>query len=195
MSDGVLRGDLERRLVRLVGQSPEMVETLEACRRYGLPNHYLAGGAVTQMVWNGLLGRPLLDQVKDFDVVYFADEPLEAQARHEEALQAVLGHGVAVDVKNQARVHEWYPRKFGREIEPYGCAEDGIASWLPAFAVGVRLEDGGLEGKWCVVAPFGLSDLWSMRVRPNKTVMGRGDYVRMTASFKRRWPQIVVGPW
>ena len=167
------------------------METLAACSEYDLPNHYLAGGAITQCVWNFLVGKPLMSSVKDFDVIYFAEEPHETEARHEVELNDRVGHGIPVEVKNQAYVHEWYPERFGLTIEPYRCSEDGVASWLPAFAVGVMLVADGLR----VFAPFGLDDLMSMHLRPNKSAMSEANYRQMTLSYRRRWPQISVQSW
>jgi hypothetical protein len=42
-------------------------------------------------------------------------------------LVATLG-GVH-DVKNEARVHLWYERRFGRHLEPYRSTGDAIATW------------------------------------------------------------------
>ncbi|WP_062269353.1 nucleotidyltransferase family protein [Endozoicomonas arenosclerae] len=169
----------------------EVHETLSACRHVGLPDYYLAGGAITQVVWNHKLGLPLLNNVKDFDVVYFARHEQYHEAEFQRQIDVLVNHDIPVDVKNQANVHEWYPLKFGNEIEPYSSSEEGIASWLPAFAVGVRLEEGGLK----VFAPYGLEDLMNMYIRPNKTVMTEQSYRNMTKSFKHRWPEVTIESW
>lgn len=178
-------------LVEIIKRSTEIMETLEACRELALPNYYLAGGAITQAVWNHGLGLPLLQGVKDLDIVYFADEAEQFEQQRQDSISQKLSHSLPVDLKNQARVHEWYPHKFGNSISPYTCCEDGITSWLPAFAVGVRLENSTVR----VCAPHGLADTFNMHVRPNKTVMNETNYLKMTASFKQRWPQITVAPW
>ncbi|MCZ8499964.1 nucleotidyltransferase family protein [Vibrio lentus] len=47
------------------------------CREVGLPNFYIAGGAITQVIWNEhRTQKPLLDKVKDFDIVYFDNSNL-----------------------------------------------------------------------------------------------------------------------
>ncbi|MGI9281832.1 MAG: nucleotidyltransferase family protein [Endozoicomonas sp.] len=178
-------------LLALLKQSLEITETLEACRMIEVPNYYLAGGAITQTVWNHLLGLPLLNNIKDFDVVYFDSSDASNEQHYQLQISDLVSHTFPVDVKNQAKVHEWYPQKFGNVIEPYQSAEEGIASWLPAFAIGVRLEGSGLK----VFAPYGLDDLMAMHIRPNKTVMSEQSYVAMTKSFKARWTGITVEPW
>ena len=38
---------MEEKLISIIRQSPEIEETLSVCTEYGLPNYYLAGGAIT----------------------------------------------------------------------------------------------------------------------------------------------------
>ena len=56
------------------------------------------------------------------------------------------------------------------------------------FAVGVRLE---LDDRLRIEAPFGLADLFALRLRPNprrRTV----HFVRTSADVRRRWPKVVI---
>jgi hypothetical protein len=56
------------------------------------------------------------------------------------------------------------------------------------FAVGVRLE---ADDRLQIVAPFGLTDLFALRVVPNpyrKTV----GFDRAAADVRRRWPELVI---
>ncbi len=57
---------MNQKLISIIQQSPEIEETLDVCAEYGLPNYYLAGRAITQSVWNSMLGLPLLEKVKDY---------------------------------------------------------------------------------------------------------------------------------
>jgi hypothetical protein len=70
------------------------------------------------------------------------------------------------DVKNQARVHLWYEKKFGYPIQPYRSVEAAINTWpTTATAIAARIDECGYK----ICAPFGLNDLLGMIVRPNKT--------------------------
>ena len=71
-----------------------------------------------------------------------------------------------VEVRNQARVHLWFESKFGEPYAPLASTAEALDRFVsPLFAVGVRLEpDGGLT----VVAPFGLEDLFALRLRPTR---------------------------
>ena len=56
------------------------------------------------------------------------------------------------------------------------------------FAVGVRLEP---DDRLHIVAPFGLADLFALRLRPNPLRPSRG-FDRAAASAASRWPEIAV---
>lgn len=182
---------MEEKLISIIRQSPEIEETLSICTEYGLPNYYLAGGAITQCIWNNLLSLSLLAKVKDFDVIYFCEEGRHQEEIHEATINNRVKHSIPIDVKNQAFVHEWYPKKFGNKIAPYKNVEEAFLTWIPAFALGIRKE----ENKYKVFAPFGLQDTMNMYIRPNKKIMSLKNYKKMAASFLERWPQIKVEPW
>ena len=76
-----------------------------------MPDWLLGAGAIAQTVWNARLGFDDGHGIADLDVVYF--DPGADAAADEDAQRKVLARlgarDVRVDVKNQARVHEWYP--------------------------------------------------------------------------------------
>ncbi|ASP38792.1 hypothetical protein CHH28_08905 [Bacterioplanes sanyensis] len=181
----------EKYLVDTISSVPEIMELLTILNDVELPNHYLAGGSITQAVWNRKLGNEPLYRVKDFDVVYFDQDEAMSEKEYEFLINSGKRHSVPVDVKNQAKVHEWYGKKFGNNIAPLTESEDGIRMWLPCFAVGVRLVKGAVN----VFEPFGLEDQANMIIRPNKTAMSRENYDSMNRSFKQRWPNIEIKDW
>src|SRR5438132_110316 len=63
-----------------------------------------------------------------------------------------------------------------------------IVRAAPMSAVGVRLEPGD---RLHVEAPFGLADLFALRVRPNPWRLSR-HFERATASALRRWPELRI---
>jgi len=183
---------MEHRLKVLIESTPELMETAKICQSVGLPNFYIAGGAITQLIWNSLLERDPLDCVKDFDIVYFDGSENKTEKWFESVIEAQLQHSIQIDVKNQANVHKWYPDKFGQFINPYTRVEQGIDSWLSAFAVGFTLN---IDGDILIYSPYGLKDAFNMRVKPNKIAMTENNYIKMTKSFKERWSSISVEPW
>ncbi len=172
--------------------APRLWQAIETAHEL-LPGSYVAGGAITQTVWNQQLGRPAIERLHDVDIVYFDPEgTLESQRAMEGVLQQGIASGIPIDLTNEALTHTWYESKFSATIEPYKSAEAAINTWLPAFAIGVRLAEGGLLE---VYAPYGLHDLFAMHIRPNKLQISRTIYEQMVASFTARWPEATAETW
>ncbi len=103
---------LERQLEKLIRNTPELMETAQACIEVGLPDYYIAGGSVTQLIWNSLSGESPLKNVKDFDIIYFDIASTSNEESYSSRINSVVNHKIPIDVVNQARVHEWYPHRF-----------------------------------------------------------------------------------
>jgi hypothetical protein len=154
-------------------------------------------GAVYQTVWNALTGRDPDYGIKDYDLIYF-----EASDLSYEAEDGVIRRAAAacppdlaglVEVRNQARVHLWFEDRFGEPYAPLASADESLARFVsPGFAVGVRLE---ADGRIDVAAPFGLEDVFALRLQPNPDRPLSKSWAKAAASAKARWPEVVVdGP-
>jgi hypothetical protein len=185
--------------VRYLGEAldcnPNAHALLVVGAELGLPNWYFGAGAVAQTVWNVRHGFDPAAGIRDYDLAYFdpRDQSAETERRIEAEVAGRLSDlGVAVDVKNQARVHLWYAERFGPGIEPYRSTEEAIATWpTTASSVGVRRDGERLE----VCAPFGLADLIGMVARPNKGIVTREVYEEKTSRWAVLWPALRVIPW
>lgn len=159
-----------------------------------MPGAYVAAGALAQTVWNGVLGNEPGYGLKDIDIVYFdadVDEALERD-RAVAVREALSDVPVRFDVANEARVHLWYGRAFGYEIEPYRSVEDAIDTFpTTATALGVRLVGSHLE----VYAPFGLEDLLGLVVRPNERQITPAIYRAKVGRWQEVWPELTVLAW
>ncbi|PIB93833.1 nucleotidyltransferase family protein [Caulobacter sp. FWC2] len=188
---------LEDRLREIVRATPTTWQVLRTVRDLDLPDWMIFSGAVYQPVWNALTGRDPAYGIKDYDVAYHDDSDTSYEAE-DVVIQRVAAAFAPplrelVEVRNQARVHLWFEKKFGAD-EPYPPLEDSAAALkrfvATAFCVGVRLEDDDSLSVW---APFGLEDLFAMRLRPNPLrVKGAGGWDRTTGSAKARWPEISI---
>ena len=97
---------------------------------------------------------------------------------------------IQVEIRNQARVHIWYPQRFGSVIEPYRSVEHAIATW-PTTAAAVHLD----AGRVVITAPFGLHDLFAMIARPNKAQITEDIYENKVRRWTSAWPQLQVISW
>jgi hypothetical protein len=182
-------------LERAVRENPVALAILERAGDLGLPSWYLGAGGVTHTVWNQLHGFEPTHGIKDYDLVYFDPDDLSdrAEQKNAEIARARFADlGVKLDVKNEARVHLWYAQRFGRSIPPYRSTEHAISTWpTTASSIGVRRDDGAFT----VCAPFGLSDLFGMIVRPNKAIITRAVYEAKADRWSALWPKLSVVPW
>jgi len=163
-------------------------------RTLALPQCHLTAGCLFQTVWNLRSGREADADVKDYDVFYFDEQDLSWEA--EDAVihrvrEATADLGVAVEVKNQARVHLWYSQRFGARYPPLRSARDGIDRYLVACTcVGIDVADGALY------APDSLQDLADgiLRINPRNALPDL--FLAKTASYKARWPwlEVIEGP-
>ena len=185
--------DLNARLEAIVRATPGLMHVLATARSLALPDWLVFSGAVYQPVWNHLTGREPSFGIKDYDLAYFdaADVSYEAEdaviRRVADAFEPPLRE--MVEVRNQARVHIWFPDKYGEPYSPLTNSAEALARFTaPAFAVGVRLEP---DDQLTIEAPFGLEDLFAMRVRPNP-IRPSGGLERTFANAKGRWPELTV---
>jgi len=185
--------DLATRLEAIVRADPDLMTVLEGVRDEGLNDWLIFSGAVYQSVWNHLTGRPPGHGVKDFDVGYFDDDySWDAEdavirrvaARFDEPLKS------RVEVRNQRRVSEWFPQKFGQDWPPVSQTAEALERFVaPAFAVGVRLEP---DDRLTIEAPVGLDDVFAMVIRPNPTRPIAADWDRVIDKLMARWPELTV---
>lgn len=185
----------EDELHAILVRSEPLMQVLRTARDLALPDWLVFSGAVYQRVLNHLTGRDIDYGIKDYDLGYFdaSDVSYEAEdvviRRVAAAFEPPLRE--MVEVRNQARVHLWFEGKFGEPYAPLASSGEALERFVsPLFAVGVRLEP---DDRLTVMAPFGLDDLFAMRLRPNpwrKT----GGFARTAASASARWPEIEVIP-
>ncbi|OEZ62806.1 nucleotidyltransferase family protein [Duganella sp. HH105] len=183
---------LEERLAALVRSSAELMAALSAARSLGLGSWCIGAGAVRTLVWDALHGHDVPTPLADVDLVYYdADAPPQRDAELEARLRAAMP-SLAWEVTNQAHVHTWFMREFGREVAPLLSLEDGVATW-PEYAtcVGVSLDAGDTIG---VIAPHGLEDLFALRVRHNPACADIDTYRQRVAAkrFAQRWPLLAI---
>jgi hypothetical protein len=184
----------ERDLIEIVGRNPALVALLEAMPGLGLPDCHLAAGAIAQTVWNVALGRDVSSGIRDIDLIYFDTDLSESRELENRDKVGVLFRdiGIPIDVKNEARVHLWYRRKFGYDISPYQSLEEAIASF-PTTATSVGISKQGSDYSIC--APFGLDDLLGLIVRPNPRQITREIYEAKVARWRHSWPELTFLPW
>ena len=189
--------DLQRRaLIDIIRSQPHLIDVLRGMAALGLPDALLGSGAIYNTVWNVLTGRTALTGINDADVVYFdaSDLSYEAEDRVIRRAEAhFAGLPIPVQVRNQARVHLWFPERFGMAYPRLSSSADMMLYYASkTHAVAARLEE---DGEISIHAPFGLDDMFSFRVTPNPALANRETHERKAARAKATWPELTIVPW
>lgn len=192
MSEDALR----RRFEEILRADPMARAALEALRAADLPQGRLVSGVLYNAVWNHLTGRPPGYGVKDVDVAFFDASDLSYNAEDvviRRATPLFDAVGAPVEIRNQARVHIWFRERFGDDYPPLISTEDGLSRYVAhCQAVAAHMSaDGALE----IAAPFGLSDIFSMTIRPNRLRFNRDAHARKAARAKAIWPEVTIIDW
>ena len=186
MGDG-LNGEAKVRTALLAAD--RRVDMLRVVADLGLPDAWIAAGAIRNAVWDAMHCHPVSTPLADVDVIWF--DPTRATSDLDRTLESRLSEwmpGVIWSVKNQARMHQRHGD------EPYNDCLDAMRSWPEtATAVGARLTSvGTIEFQ----TAFGFSDLLGLILRPTRP----GDlkspfWDRIAANgWLRTWPKLRVVP-
>ena len=189
----VNEAELVERLIGILRATAPLMQVMRTARRLGLPDWLVFSGAIYQPVLNHLTGRAPDYAIKDYDLAYFdrsnisyeAEDAVirRVQGAFEEPLRSM------VEVRNQARVHLWFEGKFGEAYTPLSRTTEALERFTSAaFAVGARLDP---DDRLHIQAPFGLADLFALRLRPNPRRKSL-HFARTCAGVIWRWPEVVV---
>lgn len=185
-------------LAGFIADEPVLLEVLGGLRDMALPQGMLVAGALYNLVWNRLTNRPPLHGINDLDVFYYdaTDLGWDAEDLVIRRLDARFAHlPLPVQVRNQARVHLWFPQKFGiADFAPLVSAEEMLGRYASkTHAVAARL---GADGSIDILAPFGLEPIFAFRVVPNRALANnRAAHDTKGARARSAWPELTVLDW
>jgi hypothetical protein len=157
-----------------------------------LPDAWIVSGCLVQTAWNVLTRRAVDYGISDYDVFYFdPDTSWQAEDTVIRKLQGLsINLGVRIEVRNQARVHLWYPQKHGLPYPPLQSSTKGIDRFLTKNTrVGIRRTKDGHD----IYAPDGFDDIANMIVRPNPGPnFSAANYEAKAKRWKALWPELTV---
>ena len=187
---------LDERFKALIWGDAVCRDALIRARRLALPQWRIVSGVLYGALWNHLTGKPSGHGLKDIDLIYFDPSDLSFEAEDREISRAATlfeGSPYPVELRNQARVHLWYEKRFGQPYEPLNCADDSLLRYASRnHAVAIRLEP---DDRIDLYAPFGLHELFAMRVRPNRALDNKATHTKKGARAMHLWPEVTVEPW
>jgi len=180
----------------IVLADPLAGEALSRAARCGLPDWLLVSGVLYNAVWNHLTGRPSGHGVKDIDLFYFDASDLSWEAEDDAIRDAAAlfdGLPAPVEIRNEARVHLWFEMRFGGRYPQLSSSAEALGYFAArTHAVGLRLDAAGRPE---LAAPFGLDDIFSLRLTPNRALDNRVSYEEKALRACRNWPEITIVPW
>lgn len=188
-----IEADRRARLIQLVEASDWFLPALRAVRSLGLDQWCIGAGALRNLVWDALSGNAQRSALGDIDVAFFAAD--DVSSARDQALQhrlCALMPGWPWEVTNQAGVHLWFEQHFGHPVAPLASLADAVATWPEyATAVAVTLEQ---DDTISIIAPYGLSDLFTMTVRHNPARASVATYQQRVAQkkYRDRWPGVTI---
>lgn len=183
----------------IIRKNDKLMNVLKVLEEYSktnsiFKNYYVGAGSVNQTIFNYLSNNTIDFGIKDFDIVYYDNDlSYEAEDKIIKEIENLLkDKTIEFDIKNEARVHIWYSEKYGDKREPYTSVEDAISKWgATVTCIGIRLEN----DKLITFCPYGLSDLFSMTIRPIKTYFTKESYEARCARWLNKWPNLNIIGW
>ena len=186
---------LPHNLERSLRNNPVVSELLDKWTKVEVPNCWIVAGTVVQSYWNAAHGFSPHHGISDVDIVYFDSNDVseESEAHHAARISALFDDiPIRFDVKNEARVHLWYEKRFGYPIAPYSSAEAAIDTFpTTAGAIGIRPVGDEIE---CYTS-FGFDDLMGLIVRPNKRQITSSVYEKKISRWRPVWPMLKIIDW
>jgi hypothetical protein len=181
-----------KQLEQMIYSSPQLMLRLEHLRQ--LHTHaYLSAGVIRNLVWANLHDQAYCLDETEIDVVFYDLKDqlgCEEQRLSQELKQKFPSNDW--DVVNQAYVHVWYKKDDGNAIDQYSSLFDALSGWVEtSTAIAVRLQQSG-QLEW--IAPFGLNDLFELKLRWNARLVSYATFVQRIESkrFLQRWDKLVI---
>lgn len=179
----------EAEFLGTVRRNPVNAAILGRLPALGLLQAHLVAGALFGTVWNARSGQPSAAHIRDYDLFYWdADTSYASEdAAIRRAAELFADLNAPIEVRNQARVHLWFPERFGVPRPALGSTREGIDQFL------VECTCVGIDARGEVYAPFGLTDLAAGVLRPNANNHTPELYGAKAASYRERWPWLREG--
>lgn len=184
--------ELEEIFLDIIHRTPFLYDALINAEKLALPKWRLVAGALYNAVWNHLTDRPATYGINDIDLFYF--DPDTSWQAEDTIIRNATGfpENPPIEIRNQARVHLWYEQHFGQKIPPLTSVEEAIDVFAcKTHSVGVRLKNGTLD----LYAPYGLRDIFAMRVVPNPIRDNRATHETKAKRALQMWPELTIIAW
>lgn len=151
---------------------------------------YIAAGVIRNMLWSVLHQHSYTLSHTEVDIIFY---DAEDNGAHSDQIQKEIQSFFPLiqwDVTNQALVHHWYRLDNGESIQPLKSIEHALSFWPETVtAVAVKLK---AEQEIEIIAPFGLNDLFELKLRWNPRLVSLTVFQQRIVSkqWMQRWPKL-----
>ncbi|EFF84133.1 hypothetical protein HMP0015_0384 [Acinetobacter haemolyticus ATCC 19194] len=166
----------------IILNTPELCEMLKQLA-WIEPQAYISAGVLRNTVWACLHDQTFNLKNSEIDVIYYDEQERnnQIQQRLKQKLEEFFPQQ-QWDVVNQALVHTWYRKENGEQIQPISSIEHALSLWPEtATAIAIRFD---CIGELEFVAPFGLEDLFELRLRWNAALVSYETFKQRVNSKK-----------
>ena len=151
---------------------------------------YVAAGVLRHVIWAHLHGWEYEINHTEVDVIFY-DENEQARVIEQQLADRLKEYfpDIRWDVTNQAFVHEWYRTDQNENIETSTSIDHALSLWPETVtALALRLKDDELE----LIAPFGLADLFELKLRWNPNLVSYAvlEQRMLSKQFLQKWPKL-----
>jgi uncharacterized protein len=181
-----------KEFLRILKESEFLAEAIEHAAALDLPQWWIVGGAIRDVLWQSLSDSTTPSTPKDIDLLFY--DPTDLTREHDTWIQQSLSSisGVPWSVKNQARMH------IHNDDAPYTNVHEAMYCFPETVsAVGIRK---GKNERIIVSTCFGFEDLFSMVFRPTPHFWYKYGSTAYLARVRdkgwlNKWPRARVRPW
>ena len=182
----------QTKLKQMISTHDALMQILIDLRAFNA-SAFLSAGVIRNFVWSVLHDQNYDISQTEIDVIFY--DLHDEQGFEERCLTQLLKQKFPAqewDVVNQACVHTWYKTEDGKSIVPLHSIYHALSLWPEtATAVAIRLLD---NDDFEVIAPFGLEDLFELKLRWNHALVSHAVFMQRVSSkkFLERWERLIL---
>ncbi|MGG9998781.1 nucleotidyltransferase family protein [Pseudovibrio ascidiaceicola] len=195
LADPQLTSEEDRkRLLELVLRSnAHLISAMKGIRSLQLPDWCISGPSIAWPLWTALKGNPAMAGNHQLYITYYdpSEQALEKEATYLRHIRQVLSAGpYQVHLSNQAGHVIHHDSERMSNGTPVTCtAEALVRDPVQTYALGVRLE---VNGSFTVLAPFGLSGVFSMKMERNTGYCDEEYFLYKLRRVEAMWPDVAL---
>ncbi len=183
--------DRKRLLELALRSNAHLVAAMKGIRSLRLPDWCISGPSIAWPLWTALKGKPAMAGDHQLYIIYYdaSEQAPGKEATYLRHVRQVLSAGpYQVHLSNQAGHVFHHDSKRISNGTPVTCtAEALVRDPVQTYALGVRLET---NGSFTVLAPFGLSGVFSMKMERNTGYCDEEHFLCKLRRVEAMWPGV-----